>query len=169
MSGTGSRSPGVTRPQAAAAVIDVVPRLGRLMRRRIESMSGGHSIIRYGALKTLAARTCSNAELAAELSVSEPTMSAVVDGLVKAGWVEREVDARDRRAVRLSLTEAGRDEVEGVRAELVATLGEVLGRVGDEDLRALMRGLRALAGALAGPAERKSNGKEAAPAAARGS
>ena len=49
--------------------------------------------------------------LAAALDLDTSTQSRTVDGLVKAGWVERTQDAGDRRAVRLALTAAGRAKV----------------------------------------------------------
>jgi DNA-binding MarR family transcriptional regulator len=58
-------------------------------------------------------------ELAERCYVRPATLTGVVDTLVKAGHVERRSDPRDRRSVRLALTESGRrvhDEV----AELMA-------------------------------------------------
>ncbi len=46
-------------------------------------------------------------ELASRLSVTPPTISGIVDRLVKLSLVRREDDAADRRLVRNHLTEAG--------------------------------------------------------------
>ena len=46
-------------------------------------------------------------ELARSEQVRPPTMSRVVDALVKEGLVKREVDASDRRAVKITATEKG--------------------------------------------------------------
>jgi len=47
-------------------------------------------------------------ELAAQVLISRPTMSRVVDRLVQSGWVDRRGDAVDRRVVRVTLTRQGR-------------------------------------------------------------
>lgn len=47
------------------------------------------------------------ARLAERLAVRKPTLTAIADGLVTAGFLVRESDKADRRAVRLHLTAAG--------------------------------------------------------------
>lgn len=51
--------------------------------------------------------TASN-KLAAELHVSHPAVTVVVDGLVLRGFVERQRSKEDSRSVRLSCTQAAR-------------------------------------------------------------
>ena len=46
-------------------------------------------------------------ELADELAVAPPTITGITDRLVKQGLVERREDPRDRRIVRLCLTDEG--------------------------------------------------------------
>ena len=46
-------------------------------------------------------------ELSKNLDVSMPTMTAMIDRLIKSGLVERERDDTDRRVVRVKLTEGG--------------------------------------------------------------
>src|SRR5215212_7396907 len=53
---------------------------------------------------------------AAELSV--PTVTRMVDGLVRRGIVARERDACDRRVVHVSLTDPGRELMERKRAAI---------------------------------------------------
>jgi len=55
-------------------------------------------------------------ELAELLGLSLPGTSRNVDGLIRAGLVERREDERDRRMKRLRLTDAGRDAIERVNA-----------------------------------------------------
>lgn len=47
------------------------------------------------------------ARLADRLAVRKPTLTALADGLVAAGYLVREADKSDRRAVRLHLTADG--------------------------------------------------------------
>jgi DNA-binding MarR family transcriptional regulator len=69
--------------------------------------------------------------LAEEAGVAAPTATKMLDGLVRAGLVERAPSPRDRRVVLISLTDAGRDalaakreRVQVVRAEIHAQLSE---------------------------------------------
>lgn len=52
--------------------------------------------------KTLAAT-----ELAASIGVKPPTLTGLLEGLVKKKWVRRQRDPGDRRTIRVAITEAG--------------------------------------------------------------
>lgn len=69
--------------------------------------------------------------LAHRMAVSRPTVTALVDSLFERGFVTREADPDDRRAVTVSLTPAGRAAVGEAGAALRATLDDVLGRCAD--------------------------------------
>jgi DNA-binding MarR family transcriptional regulator len=61
-------------------------------------------------LWTIARReNCTLRELSEQLGVRPSTASPLVEGLVQAGLVQRRDDPRDRRALRLSLTDKGCD------------------------------------------------------------
>ena len=103
-------------------------------------------------------------DLAATFSVSTASMSTMVDRLVAQGAARRGVDPLDARVRRIQATTLGRDVVQklvGARPEFAEA---VLGRLPLEDLRALERGMRALAAALAavggaaGPAPTATSG-----------
>jgi DNA-binding MarR family transcriptional regulator len=72
-------------------------------------------------------------ELAARLAVTKPTLTALIDGLVERGLVVRETSDGDRRAVRLSITPAGRAAASAAGASLRVVLDDVLGRCADPD------------------------------------
>jgi DNA-binding MarR family transcriptional regulator len=61
------------------------------------------------------------AELANRLWVRPPTVTGIIDTLVKAGYVRRERDPSDRRAVWVVLTEAGGARVDEIGSELTET------------------------------------------------
>jgi DNA-binding MarR family transcriptional regulator len=61
-------------------------------------------------------------ELAEALSVAPPTITGLTDRLVKQDLVERREDARDRRVVRLALTQDGR----ALTAEIAEQAGAYL-------------------------------------------
>jgi len=118
-----------TERDVARKVIAVAPRLGRLMEVLLERLPEPVSLLRYRILVRLAQEECRNSELAAHTWVSSPTMSSVVESLVQCGWVERNSDPRDRRAVVLRLTSAGRRELKraerGLETELTTLLGKL--------------------------------------------
>jgi MarR family transcriptional repressor of emrRAB len=54
-------------------------------------------------------------QIAKGLLVTASNITKLIDGLVQDGLVERVVDAEDRRAVRVQLTETGRQRFEAIR------------------------------------------------------
>ncbi|WP_214404197.1 MarR family winged helix-turn-helix transcriptional regulator [Pseudonocardia lacus] len=64
----------------------------------------------------------SHRELAARLGRTPATLTPVVDALERAGDVGRARDARDRRVVRLSLTDEGRERLRRATAAVAARL-----------------------------------------------
>ena len=67
--------------------------------------------------------------LAHRMAVSRPTVTALVDSLFERGFVTREPDPDDRRAITVSLTAAGRTAVGDAGVALRATLDSVLERL----------------------------------------
>jgi DNA-binding MarR family transcriptional regulator len=55
-------------------------------------------------------------ELGDRLGLSLPGISRNVDGLLRAGYLERREDQHDRRMKRLRLTDAGREAIERLNA-----------------------------------------------------
>ena len=123
--------------QAAAA------RMLRLARR--ESGDDAISPPRLSALSVLAfGGAMSLAELAAAEEVRAPTMSRIVEGLVKDGLATREPDPANRRKVRIAVTEEGKRRLEGGRERRVRALRERLRRLAESEQRALARGVEVL-------------------------
>lgn len=48
-------------------------------------------------------------EVAGYLQISKPNMTPILDSLIELGYIERNRDSRDRRVVRLKLTDTGQD------------------------------------------------------------
>lgn len=90
--------------------------------------------------------------LATHLGISAPTASGLVDRLTRQDYVRRAEDAHDRRFVRHELTARGHQIVTELEREGRALLNAIFGRLSDEDLTTLMRGLDALVTASAGVA-----------------
>jgi MarR family transcriptional regulator, organic hydroperoxide resistance regulator len=99
--------------------------------------------------------------LARELGVSLPTASTLVEALVSGGYASRREDAVDRRRTLAELTPAGERLVTRLRAGSSKMLQQSLARLDEDDLDALVRGLRALTGSLT---RQDRGGGAAAPA-----
>jgi len=86
-------------------------------------------------------------ELHRHVLLSQPALSRLVDRLVDRGYVERRADPEDRRGVRLSLTEAGRDKQRQIgRRHARSVARAVTAAVDTDELRQLETICRKLAG-----------------------
>lgn len=78
-------------------------------------------------------------ELADLLVVNRASAGSVIDRLEKSGWVRREVDAADRRALRVYLTDEGIAKLKQVRTAYYKLLGSALGDVDTKTLETVLR------------------------------
>jgi len=84
------------------------------------------------------------AGLADKFGVSMPSMSKLIDRLVAAGLVLREGDGGDRRVRRIHATDLGRAVVRELMATRPELSGDVLSRLSQDELDALVTGLGAV-------------------------
>lgn len=82
--------------------------------------------------------------LAETLSVSVATMSGLIDRLVEHGMARRSDDPNDRRIRRLSVTEAGSSTLRNLISSGNRMPPQVLERLTNDELHALVQGLMAL-------------------------
>jgi DNA-binding MarR family transcriptional regulator len=99
--------------------------------RALECAQTGLTPPQYRILKLAGAGGERSTRLARRLAVAKPTLTAIADGLVAAGYAVREPEPGDRRVVRLSLTAAGRAAVERADAAYAAWLGPLLEQTGE--------------------------------------
>lgn len=83
--------------------------------------------------------------LARELAVGLPAASAVVERLVEHGLVDRQEDPSDRRRTLVRLSPQGEDLLHRLRRGRREALTAWLENLTEEDLGALLQGLRAMA------------------------
>jgi DNA-binding MarR family transcriptional regulator len=119
----------VTLIQRAAGLSKVLLRRTRIGVTRTEA----------GVMTALSARPRRITELAAREVVTQPAMTLLVNRLEERGLVERGADPSDGRAVLVTLTTAGRDVIDRLRAEYGNLLERELGPLPDEDLETLFR------------------------------
>jgi DNA-binding MarR family transcriptional regulator len=84
------------------------------------------------------------AEVARRLMVTAPVVTRLATGLVDAGLVERRANAKDRRAVLLTLTPTGRRRARAMRRDLLAAAHELLEPLPEERRAAVAAALEEL-------------------------
>ncbi len=125
-----------SKPTAVGAFRRDLRVLERELVRQLEGETAccGVTLPQCHALLELPLSELSLSGLAAAVDVDTSTLCRTVDGLVKAGLVERTEDSADRRSVRLALSAAGRVKV--------AAIDEMCNRYYTELLARLMRSRR---------------------------
>lgn len=86
----------------------------------------------YRVLGFLDERSTVSSDLAERLAVRPPSVTAVVDGLVSRGLVERRTVVADRRQVALALTTAGRRALDTADAAVSSRLADIASCLDDE-------------------------------------
>lgn len=114
--------------------------------RTLEHASTELSLPQYRLLAMVASGDQRASKLAGRLALSKPTVTAVVEGLVEKGYLARSGVSGDRRAIDLSLTEAGCRALAATDIAMGERLAAVLERCEDPDR--VLDGLAQLAIAL---------------------
>ncbi len=71
-------------------------------------------------------------------------LTRICDALVAAGWVERQPDAQDRRAVRVRLSAAGHAHIEAAQPAVWAMIDELFGPLDTQEAIAMQSHARRL-------------------------
>jgi len=90
-----------------------------------------------GVIGALSVRPRRITELAAGEGVTQPAISRLVDRLEGRGWVVRESDPCDGRAVMVRLQPAGREVFDTLRVEYRALLHEEMAALADSEVEIL--------------------------------
>lgn len=88
------------------------------------------------------------AALAAHLGIDRTVLTYVLDDLVEAGLLERQVDPADRRVRRLAATATGRTLIADLETRVGAAERQILTGLTDAEQRALRSGLERAAAAI---------------------
>ncbi|MBY7915525.1 MarR family transcriptional regulator [Vibrio fluvialis] len=86
----------------------------------------------------------SQKDLAASVGMEGSTLVRLLDTLEQKGQIERQADSHDRRAKRIYLTDAGREQVSALRTELLQIETEMLADVSDEQIDVMLEVLDGL-------------------------
>ncbi|MGW4030058.1 MarR family winged helix-turn-helix transcriptional regulator [Streptomyces sp. NPDC004838] len=109
--------------------IRAVIRLARIAQQACEE--AGLTLAQYRALNSAVSGEQRAYELARYTAVSRPAVSALTNGMVRSGLIERSDTAGDGRGVVFSITDHGVETLRRAEALLVGRIREVLGESGD--------------------------------------
>ncbi len=132
--------------ECASQLLDTVPLLMRVLRQEVRSRRPeGLSVPQFRVLIFLGRHPgVTLSEVTNHIGLTRPTLSKMVDVLVRHGWVSRETAATDRRCLQLQLTEEGLALVNDVRERTRRQLDERLRFLSNEDRAAIARALALL-------------------------
>jgi MarR family transcriptional regulator for hemolysin len=102
--------------------------------RRLKNLGVSQASWMTIAVAAKAPAPLSQSELAERLAVEGATMVSMIDRLVSAGLVVRELSDTDRRIKRVVLTAAGHRLYDTVKSEATAVRKELLAQVAPKDL-----------------------------------
>ncbi|MBC7351250.1 MAG: MarR family transcriptional regulator [Thermogutta sp.] len=91
-------------------------------------------------------------DLADQMMIAPPTMSGIVNRMLKAGLVQRQDDPEDERAVRIYLTDTGRNMCRKIERAIGDVEAELIKGLSKTQLRNAHRILRTLRNNLGGHA-----------------
>ncbi len=126
--------------------VRVIARLARLFETRLSAES--MSLPQFRVLAFLSDGEWAASALADWLTVSRPSITAMVDGLVERGWVERRDSPDDRRRVLHHLTADGRAALDTAGACLEDALGSVLEHLAPDERERALDGLQLIGVAM---------------------
>jgi DNA-binding MarR family transcriptional regulator len=130
----------------AQELMDTAPQIMQSI--RVEMRRGRGSDISIPQFRTLRFIQCnpdsSLSKLAEHLGLTLPSVSKLVDGLVKQELVIRQESTADRRCLTLVLTQTGASIVNSARASAQANLAKNLGRLSDNELETVYRAMKFL-------------------------
>lgn len=91
------------------------------------------SLSQVFSLQELEKETLTITELADKLQLERSSVSRLVDGLVKGGFVSRELNENNRREVVLALTEKGTNSIQNLRDQSVEFYSAILGKMTESE------------------------------------
>jgi DNA-binding MarR family transcriptional regulator len=95
----------------------------------------------YWVLAILCKKNQTMSDLGNHLQRTKPNMTAIINRLIEEGKVRRLPDEKDRRIIRIEITEKGRQAVTHKKEEIKATLIKNLAHLEPEDLSSLSNAL----------------------------
>jgi len=143
-----------TLEAAAALIASVAPRFFKLVKARmVRDLDTPDDIRELGesqiwALHALAKGRHQVSELARHYNVTDPTMSRIIDALVRKGYVARRPDLEDRRCIFLEITEQGTYLAGHVNEHFHRAIARFLSPLSEEQLNDVVKAYKHLGSLL---------------------
>ncbi len=137
----------VTLPQTIEKFWEAFPAVWNRIRGNLRLILGREfniTIEEFHILRNLRRGFCSVSELATVQQISRPAASQAVEGLVQKGLVSRHYDARDRRHIRLALTAAGSEMLNGIFQKNRGWMTEKMSTLSPEEITSVAKAMEAL-------------------------
>jgi DNA-binding MarR family transcriptional regulator len=126
-------------------ILEVVPQTMRSIKTEMRAAAKQElTVPQFRVFNRLSKSVTTNSELAEWMGVTAPTMSRMVDGLVKRKLVRRLVPEGDRRQVLLELTERGKVTFAEIAGEVREKFAVRIAGLNPDEKRGLESGLRIL-------------------------
>src|SRR5215510_12926458 len=127
----------------AQALMETTPQILQSIRMEMRRGRGAElSIPQFRTLRFIQRHPDSSlSDLADHLGLTLPSVSKLVDGLVKQKLISRKESAEDRRKITLLLTETGASIVDSARADARANLAKKLKGLSDNDLETISQAM----------------------------
>ncbi|HRY75775.1 MAG TPA: MarR family transcriptional regulator [Methanoregulaceae archaeon] len=127
---------------AADSLLSLIPLYHSIVFRP-PHMITGRKAAQYRVLRLLAHHGVRQiSEIGRLLSISKPSMTALIDAMIREGLVERQADPGDRRVVLIRITGKGKIRLATKDARFRQDAKDRLARLSDDDLRILRNALR---------------------------
>lgn len=131
--------------EIAKKIIENVPLVMRLLRREMRlNIKDQLTIPQFRLLLRLSHQPSSQSDLAEWLGVTAPTMSKMVDSLLKNQLVTREYVEDNRRKQKISLTTKGKKLIEKQQKAAIAMFSKKIEKLTKNEKEKLSEGLKIL-------------------------
>jgi DNA-binding MarR family transcriptional regulator len=115
--------------------------------RVVEASLGGLTLSAYRILSLVAEGNERSSQIAGRLALARPTVSNAVDQLVERQLLQRAANLDDRRAIVLTVTDAGREAIAEADRAIAERLRPAFDRL--EDPAGVLRAMQEMAAAVA--------------------
>jgi DNA-binding MarR family transcriptional regulator len=130
----------------AHELMDIAPKIMQSIRIEMRRGRGADlSIPQFRTLRFIQRNPDSSlSNLADHLGLTLPSVSKLVDGLVKQELVSRQSSTADRRRLTLGLTQSGEAIVNSARDSALANLAKILSCLSNEELKTIHQAMQLL-------------------------
>ncbi len=132
-------STGKSIGKTTSKTLSLFLQMGRAIRARMEHTLPLHFAQCEIVAFVSAERYPTMRDVARHFNITAPSATSLVEGLVRGGYLTRTRDARDRRAVHVRLTAAGKRAAVAVQKSRAAVLCDMISGLSSADRRDLER------------------------------